>query len=52
MSHDHEWIEVGPRRWCLCCSIFQYRRPGDPWPRTPRFCRWDTMYAARLENSQ
>lgn len=38
----HEFIEVGDRRWCLSCDLFQTKphsrafwwEPNDPCPRT------------------
>jgi hypothetical protein len=42
----HEWLEVGDRRWCLGCSLFQAKPKGAvyfPTPRKP--CPRNTPYA-------
>jgi hypothetical protein len=41
---DHEWIEVGDRRWCLGCSLFQ-QRAGTAFPTPRTHCPRDTPYA-------
>ena len=41
----HEFIEVGNRRWCTGCSLFQLRRPGSPWRMPASSCPRDTPYA-------
>jgi hypothetical protein len=46
---DHEWIEVGNRRWCITCAAFQSRsKPGDSWrPMVKLHCDHDAPYANR-----
>lgn len=48
---EHEWIEVGNRRWCVGCSLFQWKsQEGVPWqPRSRGLqpCPRDTPYAVR-----
>lgn len=41
----HEFIEVGNRRWCMGCSLFQMRRPGSPWHVPASNCPRETPYA-------
>lgn len=46
----HEWLEVGDRRWCLGCDLFQVRPKGHaffPTPRKP--CPRNTPYAQGTE---
>jgi hypothetical protein len=50
-GRDHEWIEVGLRRWCTGCDAFQVRRAHGEW--TPRFgedCPCSTPRAKRRVN--
>lgn len=30
LTEQHEWLEIGARRWCLACGSFQVRS-GDRW---------------------
>lgn len=30
VTTEHEWIEIGARRWCLACGSFQLRT-GERW---------------------
>ena len=44
---DHEWLEVGNRRWCLCCGAYQSRRDAArEWTPTIAIthCPHDTPY--------
>lgn len=44
----HEFIEVGNRRWCVGCSLFQNRRGGahpEPWREPASACPRDTPWA-------
>lgn len=43
---DHEFIDVGNRRWCVRCDLFQTRRPGTPWRKPASECPNNTPYAA------
>jgi len=46
---DHEFIEVGRRRWCLGCSLFQWKScdqgAWQPARETGKTCPRDTPYA-------
>jgi hypothetical protein len=41
---EHEFIEVGSRRWCVNCDTFQTKRK-DQWPRQVKTCAMDTPRA-------
>lgn len=43
---DHEFIEVGNRRWCLRCDLFQMRKTTGWYPMRA-ICSHDTPYALR-----
>jgi hypothetical protein len=47
----HELIEVGNRRWCVTCDLFQQRR-ANGWPSLLMPCRRDTPYAQWLERKK
>ena len=43
----HEFVEVGNRRWCLGCDLFQRRDPPGykPFPMPRNECPRSTPYA-------
>jgi hypothetical protein len=46
----HDFVEVGDRRWCLCCDLFQAKSPTAaffPTPRKP--CPRDTPRGRKLD---
>jgi hypothetical protein len=50
-DNGHEFVEVGNRRWCVTCTLFQQRsHKGFPPPLLP--CPRSTPYAAWLEKKQ
>lgn len=52
---QHEFIEVGNRRWCLGCSMFQNRRGGahpEPWREPASECPRNTPYAEAKERTR
>jgi hypothetical protein len=44
---EHEWIEVGGRRWCVGCTTYQSRWP---WPVQRANCQRDTPYAQHKDD--
>jgi hypothetical protein len=53
MIAAHEFIEVGVRRWCVCCDLFQMKEKGAiffPTPRSP--CARTTPYARNKTDGQ
>jgi hypothetical protein len=49
---DHELIEIGNRRWCVTCSLFQQRGANSGlWPVTNP-CPRNTPYAQWLERKK
>lgn len=43
---EHEFLEVGNRRWCLCCDLFQMRFKGqEKFPEPKYSCARNTNYA-------
>jgi hypothetical protein len=51
---EHHWIQVANRRWCLGCTLFQQRPTrAHYWkPESPRYCPWDSAFAARQDADQ
>lgn len=49
---EHDFITVKDRRWCVCCDLFQQRKPGyhfrEPTARCPR----TTNYARRMDSQR
>lgn len=45
MAIEHHFIEVGNRRWCLGCELFQQRTRGDQWWPKSEACPWNTYWA-------
>lgn len=45
----HEWIDVGDRRWCVGCDLFQSRKAGREWAKSG-LCPRYTPYAVRVDN--
>jgi len=49
-GHDHEWITVKARRWCVGCSAFQIGRSDISWvPAVPAVCPRTTAYAVKAD---
>ncbi len=44
MNGDHEWLEIGRRRWCLGCDLFQVKS-GEAFPEPRKDCPRFTPYA-------
>jgi hypothetical protein len=51
---DHEFVEVGNRRWCLCCDLFQRRDPPGhkPFPTPRKECARSTPYAYEKDRAE
>lgn len=48
---DHVLVVVGDRRWCLCCELFQMRRPPADWPWL-KACPRTTVFAQTMNPAQ
>jgi hypothetical protein len=50
-KRDHEWIEVGLRRWCMTCDAYQMKtnHSGDWKGWAGMFCPRTTPYAMRCD---
>lgn len=53
-KRDHEWIEVGGRRWCMTCDAYQMRtNPSGGWKGYVMFsCPYDTPLARSRVDEQ
>ena len=45
MTRGHHFIEVGNRRWCLGCDLWQQRTRGGGWWPDRKDCQWNTPWA-------
>lgn len=51
MLRDHQWIEVGQRRWCMTCDSFQMKtNPSGEWKGwAGAYCQRTTPYAKSVD---
>jgi hypothetical protein len=47
----HELIEIGNRRWCVTCGLFQQKR-SNGFPQLMHACQRITPYAQWLERKK
>ena len=53
MERGHEFIEVGNRRWCLGCDLFQQKDwIASPFPSPRSDCPCNTPYAKKRDGSR
>jgi hypothetical protein len=51
-GRDHEWIEVGRRRWCVGCPAFQTSGEGRWSPGVGTLCPRSTPYAEERDRPE
>jgi hypothetical protein len=51
MSRDHQWIDVGHRRWCITCDAYQMKtNPSGSWKGwAGTYCPRTTLYAKSVD---